>query len=419
MKHPIMSRFAPALLCLSLALSLAACGGNTKTSPADESGSVDDSLSTGDTSETKTLPAEENGSVDDPLSTGDTSETNTAPTEESSSAAETLSGGKGGKAGGASAASQEEQTPEEKDAIDLLRTCMAKTEQACAVAYLGYREAGDLSSLSDWIQDNCSGLAQEMPFLLSIPAERILGGSYGDLFCFVPRDENSSFAVNRIKWTSDRSSEQPENVKVLYRSEQAQPILVFSHCEEYLDKPDIEIHVIAENSADIKWYPQLDEWGNLVLPADREGNAAMLNFTVFGDTTGLDYTQDWADPAGDSWWLPPTDEGLADTTWVCDRWIMELRRGCGDPEYFGVAELFYQFEDGQEYQRLYTGVWRMSDDCLELMLSAGVGTSTGGCFPVLISPSGEELYIQESRKGLSPPFFDDDVTSMTMILSYG
>ena len=374
MKHLILSRLIPALLCLSLALSLAACGGDAKTSPADGSGG----------------------------------------------AAGILSGGKGEKSGDGSAAPDAEQTAKEQEAIALLRACMAgMDQQACAVAYLGHREAGDPSSLPDWLRANCAGLAEEMPFLLSIPAERILGGSDGDLFCFVPRDDGSTFAVNRVRWASNGAGVWPQNEEVLYRSEYAQPILVFSHYEDYRDEPDIEIHVMAENGADVTWYPELGDGGNILLPADWDGNAAMLDFTVFGDTTGLDYPEDWADPPGDGWWLPPTDEGLADTTWVCGRWFMELRRGSGDPEYFGVAELSYQFEDGQEYQRLYTGAWRMTEDCLELMLSAGVGTSTGGCFPVLIAPSGEQLYIQESRDGISPPFFDDGVTSMTMTLSYG
>lgn len=51
------------------------------------------------------------------------------------------------------------------------------------------------------------------------------------------------------------------------------------------------------------------------------------------------------------------------------------------------------------------------DMVYEPMLSAGVGTSTGGCFPVLIPPSGEQIYTKESRNGISPPFFDDGVTS--------
>ncbi len=364
MKHSTIARLVTALLCLALILSLSACGGKTKSDTADVSG-----------------------------------------------AKGMLSGSKGGSVSPAPEADQEKA----EASVELLRRSMAEFDlQACAVAYLGHREKGDTASLPDWLQANCSGLTNELPFILSIPSDRVLGGSYGDLFCFVPRDESSSFAVNRVKWMPGRSSGLPENVEVLYRSEKAQPILVFCHCEEYLDKPDIEIHVIAENGVDVTWYPQLDEWGNIVLPADRDGNAAMLDFTIFGDTTGLDYPGDWNDPPDDGWWLPPTNEGLADTTWSCEGWIMELRRGSGDPDYFGVAELRQRSGGGQTY----TGAWRMNGDCLELMLSAGVGTSTGGCFPVLIDQSGDNLVIQQSRDGISPPFFDDGVTTAGMSLVY-
>ncbi len=61
----------------------------------------------------------------------------------------------------------------------------------------------------------------------------------------------------------------------------------------------------------------------------------LMDFEVFGTATGLDYPEDW-EPAGDDWWLPPTDLGLADSTWVCDDWMMDLRYGGCDP---GMPEL--------------------------------------------------------------------------------
>ena len=125
--------------------------------------------------------------------------------------------------------------------------------------------------------------------------------------------------------------------------------------------------------------------------------------------------------AGDDWWLPPTDEGLANSQWSCgEDWYMELGRGNCDPDYTGIADLYYRFEDGQEYQLFYSGVWRMEGDCLRLELSAGVGTSAGGSFPVLIAPSGDYLQIQKSRDGYTcPPFFDDDMTFMELTRIYG
>lgn len=45
----------------------------------------------------------------------------------------------------------------------------------------------------------------------------------------------------------------------------------------------------------------------------------------------------------------------------------------------------------------------MEDDCLRLDMSAGVGSSLSGSFPVLISPSGEYLYFQRLRIGEGMP----------------
>mgnify|MGYP002560753125 CR=1 FL=1 len=58
-----------------------------------------------------------------------------------------------------------------------------------AAAYLGLREKGDQTELTDWLRENCADLTSELPFLLEIPSERVLGAGYGKLFCIVPRDE--------------------------------------------------------------------------------------------------------------------------------------------------------------------------------------------------------------------------------------
>ena len=65
------------------------------------------------------------------------------------------------------------------------------------------------------------------------------------------------------------------------------------------------------------------------------------------------------------------------------------------------------------------GVWRMEDDCLRLDLSAGVGSSLSGSFPILISPSGEEMHFQRSRSGEGVPFLPDDTDSIELTRSYG
>ena len=128
---------------------------------------------------------------------------------------------------------------------------------------------------------------------------------------------------------------------------------------------------------------------------------------------------DTADPPGDDWWLPPTNEGLADTTWVCEDWTLELHYGDCDPDFAGLARLYHRFEDNEEYTLLFRGVWRMEGDYLHMELCTDAGNTSGGACPVLISPSGEELYVYQSETGYSPPFMPYDITSMTLTLSYG
>lgn len=201
---------------------------------------------------------------------------------------------------------------------------------------------------------------------------------------------------------------------MLYRSEYAQPLLLFVRWEEFQDEPDVEVIAVADGGTEVTWYSMrnVEDGGYIVLPTGENYETLLLDFSSFGDVTGLDY--------GGDMWLPPTDLGLANTVWNCGSWMLELRLGGSDPDYAGTAQLSYQQEDGQEYQIAYSGAWRMENDCLRLELSAGVGTSLSGSFPVFIDLSGEHLMIQRdwgTNAGL--PFFDDGATYMELTLSYG
>ena len=254
--------------------------------------------------------------------------------------------------------------------------------------------------------------------MLEIPAERILGGESGRLYCIVPRDENTSLAVNHVTWESQGNGVWPVADEVLYREEYAQPVLVFVNYEEWPDEPDTEINLVTNNGLEVKWYPLTDASGCPVVPTGVNYAPMLMDFGVFGAAAGTDYPEDW-EPTGDDWWLPPTDLGLADSTWVCDDWMMDLRYGGCDPDYAGIAELYHRFEDNVEMTQVYSGVWRMEDDCLRLDLSAGVGTSLSGSFPILISPSGEEMHFQRSRSGEGVPFLPDGIDAIELTRSCG
>ena len=218
--------------------------------------------------------------------------------------------------------------------------------------------------------------------------------------------------MNHITWQSQGNGLHPVADEVLYREEYAQPVLLFVDPEE----PDMEVNLVADDGTVVNWYPQEDLYGNLILPASEEGRLLLFDFSIYTNTTAIDHPEGW-EPTGDDWWWPPTDLGLADTSWDCDEWTLELHYGDCDPDYAGLANL-YEYYNGQKNLQFF-GVWRMEDDCLRLDMSAGVGSSLSGSFPVLISPSGEYLYFQRSRIGEGMPFLRNGEDSTTLSLRYG
>ena len=171
-----------------------------------------------------------------------------------------------------------------------------KTVRRGAAAYLGLREKGDQTELTDWLRENCADLTSELPFLLEIPSERVLGAGYGKLFCIVPRDENTSLAVNHVTWQMMGNGLHPVTDEVLYREEYAEPVLVFVDPEE----PDKEVNLVTNDGVAAIWYPQEDGYGNLFLPTDEDGAPLLYDFAIYGYTTGLDYPEGW-EPSGDDW----------------------------------------------------------------------------------------------------------------------
>lgn len=61
-------------------------------------------------------------------------------------------------------------------------------------------------------------------------------------------------------------------------------------------------------------------------------------------------------------------------------------------------------EEGVFMERNCHGLWWMKGDSLYLDAYNPKGEMVGGLFPVLISPSGEQLYITQSDDGSCPPF---------------
>lgn len=365
MKSLTWNRWLSMLLCIIMALSLTACGNKTSQAPVDGKGSVN-------------VTIEDNDEQDD------------------------------------DALQNDDELAEQS--LAWLRSCMVDNEQYTgAVCYLGYREPGETLSLQDWLLENHEYLVDTLPFLLAIPDECVLGPGHGDLYCVVPRDENTSLAVNHVTWQTVDYGVWPVADDVLYREECAQPVFLYSNYEEWPDEPDVEINLVTNEGATVTWCPLADESGWIIAPTGENYAPMLMDFSVFGDPSVINDPNVW-NPLGDASWLPPTNEGLANTTWVYGDWMLDLAYGNCDPAYAGIAKL-YNFAESTN--PAFHGVWRMNGDCLELEMSAGVGTSLSGCFPICISPSGEEMYFHRSSIGGGMPFLPYDMDAVYLTYSYG
>ena len=292
-----------------------------------------------------------------------------------------------------------------KAALDLLRECMENAPQiALAAAYLGYREADDPTPLTDWLWLNSPSLMEEMPFIQTIPEDRILGTGYGNLYCLVPRDDNTTLAVNHVTWKSTGNGVWPEADEVLYRDEYAQPVLVFVGYD-FVDEndkrwSDIQISAVAGNGAEVVWYPNCYPESFIInAPIDEDYNPLILNL----DNLTANAQDNWEN--GDDNWAAPTEMELANTYWYgSGEWYMMLWLDEYSDLYYDKRVDIFQTGGAQ-----YSGVWEMDGECLYLQVVDRVGNVTEGRYPVTISPSGKDLYICEDPKnGVRPVFFGEE-----------
>lgn len=371
MKHSYL-RCALALL---LALSLTACGGQ----PTSQS-------SSGKLSEPKQEPSAE------PIAT---EALTTAPEEP-----------------GAFAFSELAQA-----ALDDL--CAHGQQEYMAAAFLGEREEGDSTPLSQWLHDTAPVLASIWPFLEEIPEENIFG-EYGDLYCIVPLVESARIALKGVQWETLGNGLQPRYSEPLYYGEVGKPFLVYIRNNElWTYEPDMAIEYVREDGFAATWSPE-HQAGYIFRP-EENGHSCVIDFAQLYDVGDyIPFFQE--DLEGDAQWLVPTDLGLADTTWCSnDGWVLVLAYDEGAEGSSGGMVLYEPLLEGYEISltRYCHGVWWMEGDSLYLDAYNDRGEMVGGAFPVRVSPSGEQLVMMQGEDGTRPPFFNSWQTTATLTLSYG
>lgn len=306
---------------------------------------------------------------------------------------------------------QEDQT------LEMLKNSINQDEfYAGAVVYLGYVGPSDKNSLTKWLKDNCADYLDQMPFILDIPRDRIIGLGHGDLFCIIPKDDNTSISVNHITWNYEGDEITSIIDDVLYRSDNAEPLLVFVEYDAWTSNPDTFIVIVANDGNMAQWYPTINDHADPILPYDSMENPLLMDLTIQYEYVYDDYDEYCF---GDSCWLPPTTLGLANSKWTWDKWLLELYFDDSDTNYRSSAYLYFREDETQDYILDYYGYWGMKDNCLELELYDYNGDHIKGCFPVIVDPSGENLLIEQDRVNrVKLPFFVNDEVSLNLTYLY-
>ena len=168
--------------------------------------------------------------------------------------------------------------------LSIFRQAMVETPQLFAAAYFGYvpQDADPFAVM----QDAAPQLCEDLPFLLTIRDENVIGAS-GYLFCIVPADENAAVAVNRRPWNPE--AERYEEPEVLYRSENGSPILVMCLNEDWI--PDTEVIITDSNGTTAVWSPYLEPSYCISTLRNDSGESLIFDFTSYDELPNPGWNQ--------------------------------------------------------------------------------------------------------------------------------
>ena len=313
-------------------------------------------------------------------------------------------------------------------------------DTAFDTAYLGYVgglfDEGFDEGLPKWLKENNEALLNKYPYIAEIDKEHIIGGA-GHLYLIAPADKNATVSINRIRWSEEKSDYEPADV--LYRSESGDPVLLFANLDGVAYEPDTVVFITDNSGNTCKWYPSLDAMSYLVPCTAENGTKLSRDLTVYKHGLAAKYADRMADG-----WLGPTALGLAgsesqgiiwfidDTAWETDRKASFMLTFYPMDGTEGKVELDWLYEGEKEFEEQWSGYWSLetetdSPSLLTLSLSRVGGESfnttdgpmyISGTYPVLISPSGQELLFTKDENQASLPFMAQAVTSTTLYAGF-
>ena len=292
-----------------------------------------------------------------------------------------------------------------RDRIDFPQTMFG-------AAYLGYVEEGD-----DWLSAADQAMLEAYPFLAEIDENHIIG-STGHLYCIVPVDENATVAINRVQWNENTYTY--ENTEVCYRSESGEPVLFFANLNGVAYEADTQVWITDNSGNSCEWYPSLDSMSYLWPCISETGDYLSFDFTEYG----------WQDVSSElAPWLSDGYSGVyswgLEGCWTTQAAAWDTGRTANyylwffpEDENGGSVDLDWQYEGSDLFEEMWGGYWEIASvmdgpSYVTISLSMVGGENYGvtdgpyyisETYPILMSPSGEEMVIGAGENEVSLPF---------------
>ena len=310
---------------------------------------------------------------------------------------------------------------EAEQSLVWLRERMAFPQTMFGAAFLGYTgEASD----GDWLSETDQATLQKYPFISEIDTGHTIGDD-DYLYCLVPLDENATVSVNLMRW--DSKSDTEEVIEVLYRSEVGDPLLIFAAGgdDAYAYLSYIQVQIVDNAGNSCVWEPQLyTSTGHIVPCFSENGDYLSFDFTEYGWQGVPSELAPWladgwsgvyASGLGGSW---TTQAAAWDTNQTANYYLWFFP----EDENGGSVDLDWQYEGSDLFEEMWSGYWTITSVMdgpsyvtisLSLVGGENYGVTDGPyyiseTYPLLISPSGEEMVLGAGENGVSLPFMPQD-----------
>lgn len=242
------------------------------------------------------------------------------------------------------------QSQEEAPSLTQLRADLQAGDYFCGIAFLGTLPEGDPAGLPQLLQEK--GYAEAYPFLADLPQAQIVTHEGSQVYCLVPRDQETSLTVQAYRSDAENGY-QGEVGDTLYTDTQGQPVILIGNVSDVI--PNLQVTLVGADGTELVYHPALGLCDNTIaLPATPK----VYDFSLYSTEetpVETDFLGRWtADGAelsfaedGTMTYTPPDGAAMTGTFYVittssqypAGSVLFELSAESNTPDFWGIFTL--------------------------------------------------------------------------------